>query len=74
MIRVLVAGSSAVVRSVLKEIILKTAKLEWVGEAASYGALKDGLSQQNPDIVISDKNLQLFIILQMQNLILLRRI
>ncbi len=57
MIRVLVAGSSAVVRSVLKEIILKTANLEWVGEAASYGALKDGLSQQNPDIVISDKNL-----------------
>ena len=48
MIRVFVADSSAVVRSVLKEIIFKTKKLEWIGEAASF-------SELNPIRIISQK-------------------
>lgn len=57
MIRVLIAASSAIVRSVLKEIILRTKKLEWVGEAASYDSLKFGAEKQKPDVIISDKAL-----------------
>lgn len=57
MIRVIVADSSAVVRSVLKEIILKTRKLEWLGEAASYDELNSMRQRMIPDVVISDKGL-----------------
>ena len=57
MIRVFVAASSAVVRSVLKEIILKTKKLEWLGETASYEGLKSEIARNEPDAVISDKAL-----------------
>ena len=57
MIRVFVAGSSAVVRSVLKEIIQKTVRLEWLGEAASYEALTSMSKNLSPDIIISEKGL-----------------
>jgi len=57
MIHVLVAASSAVIRSVLKDIILKTKKLQWAGEAASYAELKAEIIHLNPDAVISDKSL-----------------
>ena len=57
MIRVLVAASSALVRSVLKETLLKTKKLEWLGETASYNGLKTEISHFSPDAVISDKAL-----------------
>ena len=57
MIRVFVADSSAVVRSVLKEIILKTSKLEWAGEAASYESLKSSVASSGADVIITDKNL-----------------
>lgn len=55
MIHVLVADSSAVIRSVIKEIILKTKKLDWVGEAVSYGELKPMTEQYKPNVIITDK-------------------
>lgn len=57
MIRVFVAASSVVVRSVIKEIILKSEKLEWLGEAASYNELKTEAVNTGADVVICDKTL-----------------
>ena len=57
MINVLVADSSAIVRSVLKEIILKTRKLKWLGEAVSYDSLKSMSLELKPDFIITEKNL-----------------
>lgn len=57
MIRVFVADSSAVVRSVLKEIIFKTKKLEWIGEAASFSELKDSMEKISPDFIIAGNQL-----------------
>ena len=57
MIRVLIAASSAVIRSVLKEIILRATRLEWVGEAASYDTLKSEAAAHMPDVILSDKPL-----------------
>ena len=57
MIKILVAASSAVVRSVLKEIILKSKKLEWLGEAASYDSMKAEEARLAPDVIITDKML-----------------
>ncbi len=57
MIHVLVAGSSAVFRLILKEIIHKREKLEWVGEAVSYDSLKLMISRCEPDIIIADQGL-----------------
>ena len=57
MIHVLVADSSAVVRSVLKEIIQKTRKLTWLGEAVSYDELKTMAKTQKPDLIITNKNI-----------------
>ena len=55
MIKILVAASSAVVRSVLKEIILKSKKLEWLGETAVYDSIKTEEARLTPDVIISDK-------------------
>lgn len=57
MIRVFVAASSAVIRSVLKEIILKSKKLEWLGETADYDSIKTEEARLAPDVVISDKQI-----------------
>ena len=57
MITVIVADTSAVIRSVLKEIILKTKKLEWKGEAASCNELKALIENKKPDVIIADKSL-----------------
>lgn len=57
MIQVLVADSSAVVRSVLKEILLKTSKLEFVGEAVSYESMKFLCQKIKPDIILTNKAL-----------------
>ena len=57
MINVLVADTSAVVRSVLKEIILKTRKLKWIGEAVSYDSLKTLSLELKPDFIITNKTL-----------------
>lgn len=57
MISVLVAESSAVIRSVLKEIILKTRKLSWIGEVSSYGELKNTTPSLKPNVIITDKAL-----------------
>lgn len=57
MILVLVADSSAIIRSVLKEIILKTRKLEWVGEAVSCAELKEMAEQYKPNVIITNKAL-----------------
>lgn len=57
MIQVLVADSSAIIRSVLKEIILKTKKLSWVGEAVSYNSLKSLSRELKPDFIITEKTL-----------------
>ena len=57
MIRVLVAASSAVMRSVLKEIILKSKKLEWLGETAVYDSISTEEARFAPDVVISDKQI-----------------
>ena len=57
MIHVVVADSSAVVRSVLKEIILKTKKIEWLGEAVSYSALKENITDLKPDLIITNTTL-----------------
>lgn len=56
MIHVVVADSSAVVRSVLKEIILKTKKLEWIGEAVSYSSLNSIIDELKPELIISKKS------------------
>ncbi|MCR4939206.1 MAG: hypothetical protein K5930_03735 [Treponemataceae bacterium] len=57
MIRIFVADSSAVVRSVLKEIIVKTRKLKWIGEAVSFPELKDSMASLNPDFIIAGNDL-----------------
>ena len=57
MINVVVACSSAVVRSVLKEIILKTRKLAWLGEAVTYDALMSINLELKPDFIITEKSL-----------------
>ena len=57
MIQVLVADTSAVVRSVLKEILFKTKKLEFVGEAVSYESLKFMSQKIRPDLIITNKTL-----------------
>ncbi len=57
MIHVIVASPSAVIRSVLKEIILKRENLKWDGEAVTYESLKSISSKEQPDIIISDKAL-----------------
>lgn len=57
MIRVLVAASSAVTRSVLKEIIQKSQKLEWLGETAVYDSIKTEEARLTPDVVIADKQI-----------------
>ena len=57
MIQVLVADSSAIIRSVLKEIILKTKKLSWIGEAVSYDSLKSMSLELKPDFIITNKAL-----------------
>ena len=57
MIHVIVADSSAVVRSILKEIILNTGKLEWTGEAVSYTELVKNIKEKTPDLVIANKTL-----------------
>ena len=54
---VVVADSSAVVRSVLKEIILKTKKLDWIGEAVTCDELKNIMASQNPNVVIANKSI-----------------
>lgn len=57
MIRVFVAASSAIIRSVLKEIILKSKKLEWLGETAVYDSISTEEARLVPDVVISDKQI-----------------
>lgn len=57
MIKVLVADSSAVVRSVLKEIILKIKRLSWLGEAVSCGELRSMIKELKPDVIIANKSL-----------------
>ena len=57
MIRILVADSSAVVRSVLKEIIIKAKKLEWIGESVSFSELKDAMNKLSPDFIVAGKQL-----------------
>ena len=57
MIHVVVADSSAVVRSVLKEIVLKTRKLDWIGEAVSCNELKEIIKEKEPNLVIASRAL-----------------
>lgn len=53
MIHILVADSSAIFRSTLKEIILKTKKLDWAGEVISYNELKPASEKLKPDVIIA---------------------
>jgi len=55
MTRVVVATSSAVVRSVLKGIILKTTKIKCVGDVAAYDSLKSTVTDLKPDVIITDR-------------------
>ncbi len=57
MIYIAVASSSAIFRSTIKEVIQKTKKLEWVGEAVSYGELKSLIAKVKPTVIISTKTL-----------------
>ncbi|MCR4741306.1 MAG: hypothetical protein K5866_00330 [Treponema sp.] len=57
MISVLLADSSAVNRSLLKEIILKSEKLSCLGEAASYSELKALSNRLKPNVIIADKSI-----------------
>ncbi|MCR5189224.1 MAG: chemotaxis protein CheB [Treponema sp.] len=57
MISVLVAESSAVNRSVIKEIIVRSKKLSWMDEVSSYNSLKTSISQKKPNVIITDKAL-----------------
>ncbi len=54
MIRAILAISSTVVRSVLKEIILNTKSMELVGEAISYDSLKSMTAKLYPDVLMTD--------------------
>lgn len=56
MISVLVAESSAVTKSVIKEIILKSKKLSWIGEISSYNDLKNSISNLKPNVIVTDKS------------------
>ena len=53
MIHILVADSSAIFRSTLKEIILKTKKLDLVGEVISFRELKSAIEKFKPNIIIA---------------------
>ena len=55
MIHVIVADPSAVVRSVLKEIILKTKKLVWSGEAVTCAELRAIIKEKEPNLVIANR-------------------
>lgn len=55
--QVLVADPSAVVRSVLKEIILKTKKLAWSGEAITCSELRSFIKEKEPNLVIANKSI-----------------
>lgn len=55
MSKVLIAGSSVIIRSVLKEIILKSRRLECVFESASYESMIACCDKLKPDVIISDK-------------------
>ena len=55
MSKVLVAGSSVIIRSVLKEIILKSRRLECAFESASYESMMASCTKLKPDVIISDK-------------------
>ncbi len=57
MISVLVAESSAVIRSVLKEIVLKSKKLSWVGEVSSYNDLRTSSSSSKSNVIVTDKSI-----------------
>ncbi len=56
MIHILVADSSAIFRSTLKEIILKTKKLDWAGEVISYNELKSASERLKPDVIIATQS------------------
>lgn len=55
MSKILVAGSSVIIRSVLKEVILKSRRLECVYESASYESMVASCEKLKPDVIISDK-------------------
>jgi two-component system chemotaxis response regulator CheB len=57
LIRILVADSSAVIRQILKEIIQKTKKLEWLGEAVSFPDMKESIAKLKPDFIIAGNQL-----------------
>ena len=52
MMQVLVADPSAVVRSVLKEIILKTKKLVWSGEAITCSELRTFIKEKESSYLL----------------------
>ena len=57
MIQVLVADTSTLSRSTIKEIISKTKRLQWMGEAVSFDTLKAFMRTHKPDILIANKKL-----------------
>lgn len=57
MIHILVADASAIFRSTLKEIILKTKKLDWAGEVISYKEFKSVKEKIKPDVIIATQAL-----------------
>lgn len=57
MIRVFVVEPSSSVRAVLKEIIFKSNKLEWLGETISFDILKSVIKSLKPDVIITDRQL-----------------
>ena len=56
MIQTLIADTSSVAKSILKEIVLKSHILKNMGEVSSVKELKSSVSSLNPDIVIIDED------------------
>ncbi len=56
MIQILVAESSSIIRSTLKEIISKSNKLKFIGEAVTVEELKSAVANLQPDLLIIDEN------------------
>lgn len=54
MTKVFIADNSAVVRSVIKEILRKTQRLQAAGEAASFSELQEAVRHSPPELLIAD--------------------
>ena len=56
MIQILLAETSSIIRSTLKDVISKSSKLKFIGEVVTVEELKDFLNTEKPDLIIIEEN------------------